>query len=279
MRQIVAIGSLKGAPGASTLALALAAVWPAGGVRPVVVEADAAGGDLAVRFGLSDMTGLLTLAAGARHGGVEAELGRCTQEAAGGLRVVVAPTGCDQALASVAELAACPRVLRGDPGSEGIVLLDLGHLGAGPSRELAGLSDQLVLVAGGSADALAHVAARPQWLEGARVELAVVGECRYSEFDIAKALEVGRDQIHVLPWDVRAAAALSGVARVAERRWGRLPLAQAAFALARQLAGADGDTGGGGLCGELAQLGSRALAGARHSRTEAVRTLETGGIR
>ncbi|MFC5200167.1 MinD/ParA family ATP-binding protein [Streptomyces kaempferi] len=280
MRQIVALGSLKGAAGASTLALALAAAWPrGGGVRPVVVEADASGGDLAVRFGLSDMVGLLALAAGARQGGPERDLDGCTQEVAGGLQVVVAPTGADQALASVAEVAACPSVLRGDAGSEGTVLLDLGHLGAAPSRELARAADRLVLVARGSADALAHVAARPEWLEGARPELAVVGPCRYSESDIAQALEMDRDQIHLLPWDVRAADAFAGAARVAEGRWRRSPLARAVFVLARQLAGADSGVSRGGLCGELAQLGSRALPRPLLGRSGALRSLEKGGTR
>ncbi|MFE2984355.1 MinD/ParA family protein [Streptomyces sp. NPDC059262] len=278
MRRIVALGSLKGAAGASTLALALAAAWPtSGAASPVVVEADASGGDLAVRFGLSDMAGLLALAASARQPGAERDLEACTQQVAGGLRVVVAPTGADQALPSVAEVAACLPVLRGDAGSEGTVLLDLGHLGAAPSRELARAADRLVLVARGSADALAHVAARPEWLEGIPTELAVVGKCRYSESDIAQALEMERDRIHLLPWDVRAAEAFAGTARVTEGRWRRSPLARAAFVLARRLAGADAGVARGGLCGELAQLGSRALHSQLLGRSGALRSLEKGG--
>lgn len=278
MRQIVALGSLKAAPGVSTLALALASVWPNGsGRRPVVVEADASGGDLAVRFGLPDVAGLLALAAGARQGGSESavdEVDGCGQEVAGGLSVVVAPTGADQAEPCVAEVAACPSVLR---GGEGAVLLDLGHLGSAPSRELARAADRLVLVAGGGVDALAHVAARPAWLEGLRPELAVVGQCRYPEADIAKALRMERDQIHLLPWDARAAAVLGGSGRVGERRWRRAPLSRAAFTLARQLSGADSEAPRGGLCGELAQIGARALPKPLLGRSAAVRSLEKGG--
>ena len=46
-----AVGSLRGAPGATTLAMGLAAAWPATtGRRCVVVEADPNGGVLAARF-------------------------------------------------------------------------------------------------------------------------------------------------------------------------------------------------------------------------------------
>ncbi|MFB7194085.1 MinD/ParA family protein [Streptomyces sp. NPDC056240] len=278
MRQIVALGSLKGAAGSSTLALALAAAWPPGGAaQPVVVEADASGGDLAVRFGLSDMQGLLALAAGARQAVQEQDLDACTQPAAGGLRVVVAPTGADQALPSVAEVAACPSVLRGEADSQGVVLLDLGHLGSAPSRELARAADRLVVVARGGADALAHVAARPEWLEGIRPDLAVVGKCRYSESDIAQALDMERDQVHLLPWDVRAADAFAGVTGVAERRWRRSPMARASFVLARRLTGADKGVSRGGLRAELAQLGARALPRPLSGRPGALRSLEKGG--
>ena len=70
MRRLVAVASVKGAPGVTTTALALAAAWPAavdGGVRPVVVEADAAGGDVAARLGLPHAPGLLDVAVAARR--------------------------------------------------------------------------------------------------------------------------------------------------------------------------------------------------------------------
>ena len=44
---LTAIGSAKGSPGATTVALALAAVWP--DQAAILVEADASGGDLAFR--------------------------------------------------------------------------------------------------------------------------------------------------------------------------------------------------------------------------------------
>jgi hypothetical protein len=58
---VVAVCSTKGSPGVTTLACALAASWPSTR-RVVLVEADPAGGDLAVRFGLHRRPGLTTLA-------------------------------------------------------------------------------------------------------------------------------------------------------------------------------------------------------------------------
>jgi cellulose biosynthesis protein BcsQ len=68
---LIAIAADKGAPGATTTALALAAVWP----RPVLLaECDPAGGDLVYRLPAADggrldqRRGLLSLAVAARRG-------------------------------------------------------------------------------------------------------------------------------------------------------------------------------------------------------------------
>ena len=64
----VAFGSLARAPGATTTLLAAAAVWP--GLELVVVEADADGGVLAARFGLSlhpEAPTVMSLLAATRH--------------------------------------------------------------------------------------------------------------------------------------------------------------------------------------------------------------------
>ncbi|MEV5942780.1 hypothetical protein [Streptomyces sp. NPDC051994] len=148
-------------------------------------------------------------------------------------------------------------------GGEGGLLAALelveGPVEAGRGRELARAADRLVLVARGGRDALAHVAARPQWLEGTRWELVVVGACRYAGAEIAKALRVDAGQIHAVPWDTSAGAALGGDRRVGERRWRRSPLAHSASRLARHLSGADDSRQRAGLAGELAQLVTRVV--------------------
>jgi len=68
---LIAVAADKGAPGVTTTALALAAVWP----RPVLLaECDPAGGDLVYRLPAADggrldqRRGLLSLAVAARRG-------------------------------------------------------------------------------------------------------------------------------------------------------------------------------------------------------------------
>jgi hypothetical protein len=85
---MVCVGSVRGAPGASTLAVLAAACWP----RPVaLIEADPAGGALAVRYRLGRTPGLAGLAAVVRHGADEAALWQHAQMLPGDLPVVVAP--------------------------------------------------------------------------------------------------------------------------------------------------------------------------------------------
>ena len=61
--EIVPIVAAKGSVGVTTAALTLAAVWPEGRGAPVVVECDPGGGDVAARFGLEVIPGVVSLAA------------------------------------------------------------------------------------------------------------------------------------------------------------------------------------------------------------------------
>jgi len=99
---MTAIGlvSPKHAPGTTTAAVALAL---AAGDGALVVEADAAGGDIAARAGLPLEPGLLTMAAAGRHGGSAASLRpQCLPS---GVDAVVAPTSPDQAAAALGAIA------------------------------------------------------------------------------------------------------------------------------------------------------------------------------
>jgi hypothetical protein len=64
---IVVVASIKGAPGVTTTAMALASSWPAHR-RVLLVEADPFGGDLAAWFGVAPSTGLWSLLAAGRRG-------------------------------------------------------------------------------------------------------------------------------------------------------------------------------------------------------------------
>lgn len=63
---IVTLGSVRGAPGVSVMAMVLAAAWP-GDVTRAVLEADVDGGVIGARYGLGVDPGAPALVASARH--------------------------------------------------------------------------------------------------------------------------------------------------------------------------------------------------------------------
>ena len=99
---LIAVAADKGAPGVTTTALALAAVWP----RPVLLaECDPAGGDLVYRLPgegsdrLDPRRGLLSLAVAARRDLQPAQLWTHAQKLRGGLDVLLGVTSADQGAA------------------------------------------------------------------------------------------------------------------------------------------------------------------------------------
>jgi hypothetical protein len=97
---LIVLAAGKGAPGVTTAAVAIAAVWP----RPVLLaECDQAGGDLVYRLPAEDggvlnpARGLLSLAATARRGLRPDQTWEHTQRLVGGLNVLVGLTNAEQA--------------------------------------------------------------------------------------------------------------------------------------------------------------------------------------
>lgn len=241
MRRLVVIGSVTGAPGVTTTALAVAAAWPAdadGGVRPVMVEADVSGGDLMIRFGLPAAPSLLDVAAAAGQPYTGSLLG-AVSELPFGVRAVVAVPGrgpCQQAVRLLAGEGG-RRVLLGDDHDRGTVLLDVGRLGD-DVEPLLEIADQVVLVARGGAESLTHVSASgvDAGVGAGRLMLVVIGPCPYPAEEIAHTL--GIQPVLFLPWDAKSVAAMSSPRAGALRTGGfrPLPLMTAAGTLARQLA-------------------------------------------
>ncbi|EPD95410.1 hypothetical protein HMPREF1486_02198 [Streptomyces sp. HPH0547] len=89
---LIALAADKGAPGVTTAAVALAAVWPR---RALLAEVDTAGGDLVYRSPGTDgrpldpNTGMLSLAATARRGLAPEQLWDHAQRLSGGLEILV----------------------------------------------------------------------------------------------------------------------------------------------------------------------------------------------
>ncbi|MEU6145686.1 hypothetical protein ABZ848_35775 [Streptomyces sp. NPDC047081] len=246
MRRLVVLGSVTGAPGVTTTALALAATWPPeadGGVRPVMVEADASGGDLMIRFGLPMAPSLLDVAAAAGKPHPGSLLGAAI-ELPLGVRVVAAVPGrgpCREAVRLLASVAG-QRVLLGDEHDRGTVLLDVGRLGD-DVEPLLEAADQLVLVARGGAEPLTHVSVYGLDVDAyaGRLALAVVGPCPYPAQEIASTLGIRR--VHFLPWDAKSAAAMNSSKHGVRRTTGFRPplLVAAARTLARQLTAPPGN--------------------------------------
>lgn len=156
---LITVGSLKGSPGATSTALALAAGWP----RPVVVlEADPSGADLALRCESAaggppqPNPSLVTLGASLRAGGAaNFNLLVESQRLACGVNLIQGPTSHAQARglgnlwSTIADACRSSRV---------DVIVDAGRLDpASEALAIAKASHMVVVVAGRSLEAVLHL--------------------------------------------------------------------------------------------------------------------------
>lgn len=216
---LVALGSAKEAPGVTTTALALAAVWPHDR-HLVVAELDPDGGVLAARRGLGFEPGLVSLAAGLRRG--SGDLMSHTQPLGDNVRVLVAPSTAAQVRASIA--TAGDRLWDAFAGAgTGDVLLDCGRMSAAsPAIDLACRADEILLVSGTRLDAIALVRDRVDVLRGLGVDprVVLIDDGPYHRDEIAGA--VAAPIVAVFPLDRRAADDLNGTAMSARTARSRL---------------------------------------------------------
>jgi hypothetical protein len=165
---LIALAADKGAPGVTTAAVALGAVWP----RPVLVaECDQAGGDLVYRLPaaapdgtgdggmLNPARGLLSLAATARRGLRPDQIGEHCQRLVGGLDVLVGITNAEQAQGMTWLWGPLGRAFAGLAPVD--VIADCGRLGAGtPLTELLREADLVVLLTRATLEQVAHLRER-----------------------------------------------------------------------------------------------------------------------
>ncbi len=145
---LISIAADKGAPGVTTTALALAAVWP----RPVLLaECDPAGGDLVYRLPgvsgepLDPRRGLLSLAVAARRGGQPGQVWEHAQKLYGGLDALLGVTNAEQGSGLHLLWGPLGKLLAGL--GEADVIADCGRLGTdGPQYDLLAESTAVVLV-------------------------------------------------------------------------------------------------------------------------------------
>lgn len=237
MGATIAVGSLGGAPGVTTLAVALASTWPAEGPA-VVVEADASGGDVGAWWHMPTAPGMVELAAAARHdsspgpaeSGVD-PLSR-SQVLPGGVRVCLAPVTAERAAGAVRLLAQHPRVLCSTDAA--VTVVDVGRLTprtSGPHIAAAPEIDAVLLV---TTEDLAQLKRLQDSLPGicaaiADPMVAVVGR-RESSRDLTEAIQA--PVAARIPLDNRGAALIRGQGTA---RPGRRRLMEASRGLAHHL--------------------------------------------
>jgi hypothetical protein len=229
---LIAVASMKGAPGVTTLTLGLTALWPELGA--VLVECDPDGGDLAARFGHHPDPGLASLAAAARTGSAQVPLAEHVQRLAVGANVVLAPPG-DGAAAAVQTLT----YRGGEPlrrvGDDQPVVVDLGRLArSGPGMALAAVADHLLVVTSARLAEATQVQARLEWLRpelSGRLWLVRAGDGGYGSAELTR--DLGVQVIWDLPHSRLGAGALTGQLRVPN--WRRLKLARAIRGIATTL--------------------------------------------
>ncbi|MGL5826817.1 MAG: hypothetical protein ACRCYU_18700 [Nocardioides sp.] len=167
---------MKGSPGVTSTALALAAVWP----RPVVLlEADPAGGDLAYRCRAAHggpvyaQKGLLRLAAAVRGGlpGTDVVTNE-SQLLACGVNLVQGVTSAAQTRGFV---GIWPTIAQGCVSSEVDVIADLGRLDrTSPVMPLAQAATYLLPVASTTLESVMHLAEGLQDVMGGLAQVGAV---------------------------------------------------------------------------------------------------------
>jgi Flp pilus assembly CpaE family ATPase len=241
---VIAVCSAKGAPGATTTALALALTWPLNGDSVLLVDADPAGADIASGY-LQGATG-----PGAGAGAVATARGDLL-DAVHGSAVALDATGSRLLLAGPAPFpptrpGAAPawsrlRELDSSGEESWTVLVDVGRLPAGPDASRLAAADLVVLVTGSSLRAVAAArpsatmlrVAEPAGSASPRRWLLVVGERRpYPADEVFSSLAL--PLLGSLAWDPRAAAVLSDGAP-AGRWFARTALMRSAAAVAGRL--------------------------------------------
>jgi hypothetical protein len=232
---LIALASVKGSPGVTTFALALAASWPAD-VRRVVIECDPAGGDLAQRFGLAASPGLLSLAAAAREPVDPDVVWSHTQPLPGGVQVIPGPPGGHQARAALSTLTSGASPLYGMARRpEVAVFADCGRLDpASPAEAVIRRADVLLLISGTYSDELAHLATRVHELghTATRACLILTGG-GHPTHEVER--ELGIPVMARIPHDPSASERYTGRAAPGRRRTGGL--VRVASVVARTLSG------------------------------------------
>jgi hypothetical protein len=208
---IIVVASIKGAPGVTTTATALASAWPQDR-RVLLVEADPFGGDLAAWFGVAPTTGLWSLLAAGRRGIESDAVWEHATTLPTGLPVLYGLASADQA---VANEAAWPAVAEALAALDADVIIDAGRLlphFAGGIRPLLSLAEVLVVLCPPTLAGIVHLkTSLPSLIVASpsgRLIVQPTAEKGFSSDEIASTLTI--NVAPPVPRDPKGAAVLSG---------------------------------------------------------------------
>ncbi|MEK7424338.1 MAG: hypothetical protein AAB131_10920 [Actinomycetota bacterium] len=184
---IVTVGSIRGAPGATSWALLLAAAWPAEfDEQRVVLEADPAGGVIGARYGLGVEPGALRLVTSMRRNGTTGiDVDSSARIIEPGLLVLPGPESGEQARPVWVDSAT--DIARRLTVDERAWIVDIGRSDeTNPSVAFARHSKLTVLVVGCRPEDLVQVPARVAALHrhGGRVAVIVSARCEFTPADV-----------------------------------------------------------------------------------------------
>jgi MinD-like ATPase involved in chromosome partitioning or flagellar assembly len=224
---LIAIGSWRGSPGATTAALALAEAWPTD-AKAYVAECDPRGGTLVTRFLMPGPRRLAAVAGQARRGGDLSLLDQYAATVPSGIRVLTGPEDGRQLRAALNALLAPAGIFeQAANDSQTALIADVGRIDSDlpETASLLLLADALVLVARPLPDQILSLAAVNEQARRLHpnIELLLVGP-GYPAEHVAELLRLPvLGQLPLVPtgaaavWDrltrrdsFRTAAALAG---------------------------------------------------------------------
>ena len=197
---IVAVGSVAGSPGATSLVLGLAATWPDTTRTRVVVEADPDGGRLGAELGIGVEPGLMAVALAIRSTALSGpDLVARGAGRVGDWYAIPAPPSSEQATSALVH-AATPLATLMAADDDALWLVDAGRLSArSPALPLATAAAHTIVVSAGSFPLLQLLPHRVDALRAAGCvpSVAVVEPTPWPVEEIADF--VGADVVVVLP--------------------------------------------------------------------------------
>ena len=184
---IVTVGSIRGAPGATSWALLLGAAWPAEfDEQRVVLEADPAGGVIGARYGLGVEPGALRLVTAMRRNGSTAiDVEGAARVIDERLLVVPGPESGEQARPVWADSAA--DIARQLAVDSRVWIVDIGRTDeSNPCVAFTQLAKLTVTVTGARPEDLVQLPVRVAALGrgGGRVAVIVSGRCEFTAADV-----------------------------------------------------------------------------------------------